>query len=130
MQPVRLQCQVQLVQDAAGTETDPALGDVDFQNLVEVLGAIEDQAGADRLAGLRGAAAARRQGNPELAACPVTINVVGPGMAMTTAAAAAKASQSWNEIMALLPFRSRGSPAKTEGATTRNLVFVRPLIGS
>src|SRR5215475_2575303 len=40
---------------------------------------------------------------PELTACPVTIMVVGPGIRMTTVAAAAKASQSWKEIMALLP---------------------------
>jgi hypothetical protein len=36
-------------------------------------------------------------------AWPVTISVVGPGIRITTVAAAAKASQSWNEIMVVTP---------------------------
>src|SRR5436853_1858335 len=49
---------------------------------------------------------------PELIACPVTIRVVGPGIRITTVAAAAKASQSWNEIMGVFPLKAMRAQQK------------------
>ena len=59
-QAVRLELGVQLVEHDAGLDPRPALGDVHLEDPVEVLGGVEHEAGADRLPGLRRAAAARR----------------------------------------------------------------------
>ena len=59
-QAVRLQLRVQLVEHDARLDARPALGDVHLEDAVEVLRGVDDEAGADRLAGLRRAAAARR----------------------------------------------------------------------
>ena len=60
--PVRLEGRVQLVEDDAGLDARPALGDVDLEQPVEILRRIDDQAAADGLPGLRGAAASQRHG--------------------------------------------------------------------
>ena len=57
---VRRQGAVEGVEDDAGLNAGRAADGVDVEDGVEVLAAIEDDAGADRLAGQAGAAAARR----------------------------------------------------------------------
>ena len=59
-QPVGEQPGVQLVEHDARFDPRPALVGVHLEDAVEVLGRVELQPGADRLTGLRGAAAARR----------------------------------------------------------------------
>ena len=51
---------VQVVEHDAGFDPRPALVGVDLEHPVQVLRGVEHEPGADRLAGLRGAAAARR----------------------------------------------------------------------
>jgi hypothetical protein len=58
---VRLERGVQLVEHDAGLHACGACLGIDGQDAVEILRGIEHQAGADRLARLRGAAPARRQ---------------------------------------------------------------------
>ncbi len=68
---MRPQQAVQPVEHEAGLDPDRALLRVQIEHAVQVLGEIDHQPGADRLAGLRGAAAAchdrhaRRARNPE-----------------------------------------------------------------
>ena len=59
---------VQLVEDDARLDARPALGGVHLEQAVEVLRRVDLQAGADRLARLRRAAAAHRERAAELAA--------------------------------------------------------------
>jgi len=57
---VGFQLCVQFVEDDAGLNSGPSLGDVQLENAVEVFRGVDDDAGADRLPALRGAAAAHR----------------------------------------------------------------------
>ena len=57
--PCGLQLRVQLVEHDARLDARPALGGVHLEDAVEVLRGVELEAGADRLPGLRRAAAAR-----------------------------------------------------------------------
>ena len=57
---MRLQVCVELVEDDARFDPRPALGDVHLENAIEVLGGVELKSRADRLPGLRRAAAPRR----------------------------------------------------------------------
>ncbi len=59
---------VQIVQHAAGSNANPALARIEFQDFVEILGTIQDHTCADALAGLRSAAAARDQRHAEAVA--------------------------------------------------------------
>ena len=58
LQAVRRQAPVELVENDAGLHADRAAGRVDVEDRVQVLAAIDDDAGADRLARQAGAAAA------------------------------------------------------------------------
>src|SRR5215204_562746 len=57
---MRLQLRIQLVEHQPRLDTGPPLSDVEVEDRTEVLRGIHDQAGADRLSGLRRAAAAHR----------------------------------------------------------------------
>ena len=59
--PCCLELRVQLVEDDAGLDARPALFDVQLQDAVEILRRVDDDAGADGLAGLRRAAAPQRE---------------------------------------------------------------------
>ena len=58
---VRLELRVQLVEHDARLDARPALLDVQLQNAIEILRGVDDDPGADGLAGLRRAAATHRQ---------------------------------------------------------------------
>ena len=59
-QSERSQVGVEIVEHDAGLDARPAFVGVDLEDAIQVLRRVEHQAGADRLAGLRRAAAARR----------------------------------------------------------------------
>ena len=59
-QVVRAQRRVQLVEHHAGLDARPSLVGIDLEDAIQVLRGVEHEAGADRLAGLRRAAASRR----------------------------------------------------------------------
>ena len=59
--PVRRQRRVQLVQHDAGLDARPAFRGVDFEKPIEIFRGVDDEAGADRLTGLRRAASPHRQ---------------------------------------------------------------------
>ena len=63
--PCGFELRVQLVEHDARLDARPALRDVHFEHAVEVLRRVDLKAGADRLAGLRRAAAAHRQRTAE-----------------------------------------------------------------
>ena len=67
-QAVRLQEPVEIVEDDARLDHRATARDVQLQELVEMLRRVDDQAGIDRLAALRRAAAAHGQRQPLLAA--------------------------------------------------------------
>ena len=79
--PCGLQQAVEPVEHEAGLDPDRALLRVQLEHAVQILGEIDHQAGADRLAGLRGAAAARHDRHARLARDPERrLDVgVGPG---------------------------------------------------
>ncbi len=64
---MRPQLAVQLVKDDAGLNLRPHSGRVQFEDVGQMARTIDDQPGIDRLAALRGAAAARGDGNAFLA---------------------------------------------------------------
>ena len=66
VQSVRPYGGVEVVENAARLDADPALARIDLEDAAEVFREVEDDAGADGLSGLRGAAAARRDRHAEL----------------------------------------------------------------
>ena len=62
-QAVRLELAVQLVQHDAGLDDARLLGHIERDDFVQVLRAVDDERMVDRLAALRGAAAARQHGH-------------------------------------------------------------------
>ena len=66
-QPVGTQRGIQFVEHDARLHADPALFDIEFEDLVVIFRSVDLQARADGLAGLRGAAAAQRDGAAKLA---------------------------------------------------------------
>ncbi len=62
-QSVGLQLPVQFIEHDAGLDDATSVVDIELQHLVEMFGAIDDQRRVDGLPALRGAAAARRDGN-------------------------------------------------------------------
>ena len=68
--PCGLSAQVQIVEHAPRLDARPALAGVDFEHAIEVLRAVENDTRPDRLAGLRRAAAPRRDRHAELGAHP------------------------------------------------------------
>ena len=62
-QPVRLELPVEIVEHDAGLDRAARALDVEIEDAGEIFGAIDHQRFADRLPGLRGAAAARQHGD-------------------------------------------------------------------
>ncbi len=67
-QAVRLERSVELVEDDAGLDARPSLRGIHLEQAIEILRGVDDDAAADGLSGLRGAAAAHRDRSAVLAA--------------------------------------------------------------